>query len=172
MDIIDEKKLVLRAQIDPEAFGLLYELYYDKIFNYVLRRTGKVEVSQDITGETFLKAFKKIKAYEWKNISFGAWLYKIANHEIATYYRKGQYKAESIEALVAAGGLQVSADYNLEEEIVQAEETLNRHQEFLAYRQKIEELPVKYQEVLALRYFELKQVKEISEILVKSEGTR
>lgn len=36
---------------------------------------------------------------------------------------------------------------------------------------QLKTLPVKYQEVIALRYFEGKDIKEISEILDKSEGT-
>jgi RNA polymerase sigma-70 factor (ECF subfamily) len=36
---------------------------------------------------------------------------------------------------------------------------------------KIARLPAKYQEVISLRFFEKKQIKEIAEILVRKEGT-
>ena len=58
-----------------------------------------------------------------------------------------------------------------ETELVEAEAELKRHEEFLALHENISKLPVKYQEVITLRFFESKQLKEISEILAKREGT-
>jgi RNA polymerase sigma-70 factor (ECF subfamily) len=55
--------------------------------------------------------------------------------------------------------------------LIQAEEELRRNQEYLLLHQQLSILPSKYQEVITLRYFEKKQIKEISEILGKKEGT-
>ena len=55
--------------------------------------------------------------------------------------------------------------------IVQAEEELQKHQEFLALHEAIAKLPIKYQEVITMRYFEKKQLKDIGDILGKNEGT-
>ncbi len=48
---------------------------------------------------------------------------------------------------------------------------LQRHGEFLRLHQSICRLSLKYQEVITLRFFENKGVKEIGEILGKREGT-
>jgi RNA polymerase sigma-70 factor (ECF subfamily) len=51
------------------------------------------------------------------------------------------------------------------------EAELQKHDQFLAILRGLKELPVKYQEVIALRYFEGKENKEIVEILNINEGT-
>jgi RNA polymerase sigma-70 factor (ECF subfamily) len=63
------------------------------------------------------------------------------------------------------------ADQSPEAEILEAEEELQRNEKFLILQKSITMLPIKYQEVITLRFFENKQVKEISEILGKREGT-
>jgi len=60
-------------------------------------------------------------------------------------------------------------DMQLEKEI--AEEELKRHQDFIDVQARLKLLPIKYQEVISLKYFERKKIKEISEILGKKEGT-
>jgi RNA polymerase sigma-70 factor (ECF subfamily) len=55
-----------------------------------------------------------------------------------------------------------------DEEIV---EELARHEEFLGVQRALKMLDIKYQEVIALRYFEAKDNAQISEILGKPEGT-
>jgi RNA polymerase sigma-70 factor (ECF subfamily) len=167
----DEKELIHKSKSDPEAFSLLYEKYYDLLLNYVVRRTGNVELAKDIVSETFYKAFKKRWLFQWKGIPFSAWLYRIANNEVKQYYRKSRYQMESFERLLERSDMEPVSDYSLEEEVLRAQDELEKHQQFLFFQQKISELPVKYQEVLALRYFAEKSLKEISQIVGKPEGT-
>ena len=61
--------------------------------------------------------------------------------------------------------------HNPETEVLKAQEELKKHQDFLKIQEKISQLPIKYQEVITLRFFEKKKIKEISEILGKKEGT-
>ncbi len=166
-----EKDLVAQAKHCPEAFGRLYDQNYSAILNYCIRRTGDVELAQDITAETFVKALKNIGRYEWRGGSFSAWLYRIAGNELSSYFRKGVYKTVSLEHLRESQGFDPSSQVELEEELIAAEEQLARFQEFLSCRQKISQLPTKYQEVITLRFFACKSLKEIAEILGKPEGT-
>ncbi|MBS3975607.1 MAG: RNA polymerase sigma factor [Syntrophomonadaceae bacterium] len=166
----NEKKLVEQAKHDPAAFGRLYEQNYDSILNYALRRTGDIQVAQDITAETFLKALKDIGKFKWQNVPFSAWLFKIATNEIAAWFRKGSYKSVSLEKLRDEGFEPISGD-DVEQEAIAAQEEILRSQEFLAVRKKIDLLPQKYQEVIALRFFAGKQIAEIGQILDKPEGT-
>jgi RNA polymerase sigma-70 factor (ECF subfamily) len=52
-----------------------------------------------------------------------------------------------------------------------AEDVLERHRQFKEIQKHLHSLPVKYQEVLVLRFFESKKMSEISEILGKNENT-
>ena len=162
-----EEELVKRAQHTPQAFGELYEIYYKRIFNYALKRTANVQLALDITSITFLKAFSQIKKYRWRDVPFAAWLYRIASNEINDHYRRegGRWVA-SIESIAE---LADTSDYA--DEINQAEEELSRYEEFVLLHKKISELPVIYQEVIELKFFEKKKIREMVKILGKKEGT-
>ncbi len=161
-----EEELVKRAQHSREAFGELYELHYQRIFNYAVKRTANVQIALDITSVTFLKAFSQIKKYRWRDIPFAAWLYRIAGNEINDHFRREGRRPASIEQIAE---LADTADYI--DEINQAEEELSRHEEFLLLRQKLAELPPMYQEVIVLKFFEKKKIREMVKILGKKEGT-
>ncbi len=162
-----EEELVKRAQHSPEAFGELYEIYYQRIFNYAVKRTANVQLSLDITSTTFLKAFSQIKKYRWRDVPFAAWLYRIASNEINDHYRRqGGRRMSSIETIVE---LADTSDYA--DEINEAEDELNKHEEFILLHKKISELPFIYQEVIALKFFEKKKIREMVKILGKKEGT-
>ncbi len=170
MNLEEEKRLVKEAKTDPEAFGQLYDQYYSKIFGYVLKRTGNLEISKDIVSETFIKALKNINKFKWRNVfgfgpSFGPWLYRISSNEIANFFRR-QKPTISLNSIADP-----RFDFDLLDEIMNAEEKLKDHQEFLLIQKEIMLLPQKYQEVLVLRFFEKKKIKEIAKILGKREGT-
>ena len=168
MDLEREKALVLKAQEDVKAFGELYDEYYARIFNYVLRRTASVESAQDITSEVFFKALKNIKRFRWRGISLSSWLYRIATNETTNYFRNNRHAQCDVEAVSNNGNI---ANPSIEAELITAEAELKRNEEFLALHQNIARLSVKYQEVLTLRFFENKPLREIGEILGKREGT-
>ena len=168
MGLEQEKRLVERAKSDTEAFGELYDRYYSQIFGFVLRRTASIEAAQDVTSEVFFKALKNLRRFRWRDVPFSSWLYRIASHEIANYFRKNKHGQFRLEEVSDSINLSNSSP---ETELVEAEAELKRHEEFLALHENISKLPVKYQEVITLRFFENKQLKEISEILAKREGT-
>jgi len=171
MNSDEEKELVRQAQKTPDAFAELYDRYYPRIFGYVLRRTANLEAAQDITSETFFKALNKLWQFQWRNISFSPWLYKIATNEVNQYFRKTEYKKSvSLEELQEQG-FELLSPHDPESELIEAQEKLKQHQDFLEIQGRILQLPAKYQEVIALRFFERKQINEIAEILGKREGT-
>jgi len=167
-DLAAEQALVELAKTDAEAFGRLYDQYYQKIFGYIVHRVGNVEIAQDITSEAFFKALKSLRSFHWRNISFSSWLFRIATNEIANYYRKDKhYSGVDIDILAE----HPSNEEDVREQIMAAEDALQRNEDFTKMRAAIAELPQKYQEVIALRYFEDKQITEIAEITGKKEGT-
>jgi len=172
MDLNQEKILVDLAKKNPEAFGILFDEYYPKILGYSIKRTGDIHLAEDITAETFCKAQRKLWQFKWQGVPFSAWLYRIATNEINYYFRtKKRLNSISLEALTADGNIQFADQYNLVEELQKAEDEIARHKMFLRIKSEIDKLPIKYQEVIALRFFENKTIPEISQILDKKEGT-
>ncbi|HAS28112.1 MAG TPA: hypothetical protein DCR59_02855 [Dehalococcoidia bacterium] len=164
MDLEQEKELVFKAKTDADAFGLLYDEYYPKVFGYVLRRTASVETAKDITSEVFLKALQSIKNFRWRNIPFSAYLYRIAGNEISNGYRSNKRFIQLKQEMVNASLLS-------DDEITRVEADIQNHEDYLLLHRCIVKLPHIYQEVIVLKYFEKKPTSEICNILGKREGT-
>lgn len=170
-ELFEEKLLIEEARRDPDKFGILFDRYYQPIFNYCLRRVADVAVAQDVSSEVFYKAYKKLWQFQWKGLPFVAWLYRIANNEIKSYYRKGKRIVVSVEELREESGYEPADMADVEAELVEAEEKLLRYGKFLEVKKEIGKLDYKYQEVLHLRFFENLKIREIGEVLGKSPGT-
>jgi RNA polymerase sigma-70 factor (ECF subfamily) len=169
MNISDEKELLKRVKKDPQAFSLVYDKCYQPIFAYIFRRLGNYELARDITAETFLKAFQKIGWFEWRNIPLSAWLFRIATNEINLYFRKAKYTPSHLEETELHKYLQHEPGIETEKQAI--ERSLQENMEFNTIREQLLQLDTKYQEVIALRFFEEKSIYEISSILGKKEGT-
>lgn len=165
MTLEEEKKLIQMARRDPQAFARLYDENYPRIFSYVLKRTADLDLAQDVVSETFVKALDNLWRFRWQNVSFASWLYRIAGNEIVNAWRK----KKPVASLAALADPPFEKD--LLGEIMEAQARLADHQEFLNLQKQIRSLDTKYQAVIVLRFFEKKQLKEIAEILGKSEGT-
>jgi RNA polymerase sigma-70 factor, ECF subfamily len=168
---VNEAQLLNKIKKNPKEFGVLFDLYYKKIFGYALRRTANYDLAKDITAETFFKAFFKIKDFKWKGISLSSWLFRIATNEINYYYRKQKYSPASLDLLLENDDFDIVNKEGFEEERERIQDELNNHEDFISVQKKLGLLPVKYQEVISLKYFEEKSIKEISEILGRKEGT-
>jgi RNA polymerase sigma-70 factor (ECF subfamily) len=79
-DLLDEAELVVRAQQgDERAFDLLYEKYNNQISLYLTRMVGNDNVGNDLTQETFMRAWESLLTLR-KASRFKSWLYRIATN--------------------------------------------------------------------------------------------
>ena len=166
---MDEADLLNIIRKTPEKFSELFRLYYKPIFGYVLRRTGNFDDTADIAADTFLKAFRNINNFRYTGISVKIWLYRIATNEVNLYFRHRQ-KHNSLFERVTVEDKNIFNSY-LAEDKNEIESELQQHEQFMLILKELKTLPVKYQEVISLRYFEGKDNKEIAEILSINEGT-
>ena len=169
--VLNEEKLLKEIETDPQKFGEIYEAFYKKIFGYVFRRTTNYDAAKDITAETFLKAYSGIGKFKWRNISVLYWLYSIATNELNKYFNSRKYVPESLSRIHEEYGVDLTDYSNAESERILLEENLEKHQEFMRINDLIKKLGIKYQDVISLRFFEQKSIKEIAIILNKKEGT-
>jgi RNA polymerase sigma-70 factor (ECF subfamily) len=164
-----EKELLRQIKKDPQVFSVLYDRYYNPIFSYIFRRLGHYDQASDLTAEVFLKALHKIGQFEWRSIPISAWLYRIAANEINLACRKSKYKPRFIEDVNLHIYLQ--HEDGIETEKAALEKAFTENNEFVAVQKALLQLDEKYQEAIALRYFEDKSIKEIALITGKNEGT-
>lgn len=153
--------LVARAKKDPEVFGLLYERYVDRIYNYIYYRIGNQQSAEDLTARTFYRALKHFPRYEDRGAPFSAWLYRIAHNLVANWHRDhSRRQIVSLDKLVmlrAPDGKGPVA----ETEKLDEENTLLR---------AIRRLPPDRQQVVALKHVEQMSNAEIGQVMGRTEG--
>ncbi|RJQ37275.1 RNA polymerase sigma factor [Candidatus Microgenomates bacterium] len=95
-----QNDLAMKAKLDPEAFGQLFELLQGSIFGFILNRTGNVQDAQDLTSKTFLNAFVNIEKLEVKDgIPVASWFFTIARNQTRNFYRdQKRHNIHSLEA--------------------------------------------------------------------------
>jgi RNA polymerase sigma-70 factor (ECF subfamily) len=172
MDRQEEQAIIEQSRKDPKAFGAIFDKYYAAILRYAMHRTGNATVASDIAAETFFKALNKLHTYRVTAAPFSSWLYRIANNESSYYFRKRKYEPASYDAAREDGGFPEPASReDVEKDFMQIQQQADNNKDFVQLKGMIEIMPVKYQEVITLRFMEDKKISEIAEILGKSEGT-
>lgn len=164
-----EPELLNKIKNNPDAFSEFFKLYHKPVFGYIFRRTGNFDDAADIAADTFYKAFKHINNFSYKGISIKVWLYRIATNEVNLYFRQQQKHNSLFERIDFENKDIFNTLFN--EDKIESEKEMQKHQRFLFVQNSLKMLPIKYQEVIALRYFEGKNNSEITEILNMNEGT-
>lgn len=166
---MSERELLDKIKKNPELFSALFNLYYKPIFGYILRRSGDFDNTADLAAETFYKAFQHIHRFSYKGISVKVWLYRIATNEINMFFRNKK-KQDSLFERIDFENKKMFQLF-LQEDRMELEIELHKHEQFLTIQKQLKTLSIKYQEVISLKYFEGKSNKEIAEILNLREGT-
>ena len=165
----DEASIVERARSDPEAFGILYDQTYDRILNFIYRRTLNVSIAEELTSNTYFKALRAIGRYK-HNAPFITWLYRIALNEIRMHYRSRKNGV--------AGNGKSGWDDDIERihfpedmEDQSSDEIRSKMHDYIEVNQLLGKLPEKYRNVIVLKYIEQLTHEEISDVLGTRVGT-
>lgn len=150
LGLADERLLVEAAQRDPRQFAELYDLYFERVWTYVIRRVADRETAQDITAEVFHSALRGLPHFEWRGGGFLAWLYRIARNGIADAGRQRRREVQQV----------------VEEPCDPDPETEDAAKLYRLIRR----LPAEQQQVLELRFINEKSVAEAAAALGRSEG--
>jgi RNA polymerase sigma-70 factor, ECF subfamily len=151
----DERLLIEAAQNDPARFGDLYELHFERVYAYVVRRVGNRAETEDVTSEVFHQALANLKRFEWRGIPFAAWLFRIAANLISDRWQRSGREVDDSESIDSA---QASTP---EIEDVERRATIFR---------LVDTLPAEQRRVVVLRFVEEKSIKEVAQEIRKTEG--
>ena len=77
------------------TFESLYETYYPRIYQHALRLVRNVHDAEDVTQDTFVKAFISLPSFDPSRGSVVTWLYTIATHAAYDYKRRSQVRAST-----------------------------------------------------------------------------
>jgi RNA polymerase sigma-70 factor, ECF subfamily len=162
----DERLLIEAAQNDPACFAELYEINFERVYAYVVKRVGDRTETEDLTAEVFHQALANLKRFEWRGIPFAAWLFRIAANLISDrWQRTGREVAEDPETIesaqITAGKVESGRISPAEIDEVERRATLFR---------LVETLPTEQRRVVVLRFVEEKSIKEVAREIRKTEG--
>ena len=141
---------------DQTAFTFLLNYYWNEVYGFMLKRTENETNAEDITIETFAKAFDKIASYN-PEFQFNTWLISIAKNVHIDLLRK---KKSSL--FVEITDKEDQKAYNIADTTPSAEDELITEQNLSQLLRYIKELKPHYQEVIQLRYFQEMSYQEIA----------
>ena len=153
------KKIEKAKKGDQIAFTFLLDYFWNEVYGFMLKRTENETDAEDITIETFSKAFDKIATYN-SEFQFNTWLIAIAKNVHIDLLRK-----KKSSHFVEITDQEDQQAYNVADTSPSAEDELITEQNLSQLLQFIKQLKPHYQEVIQLRYFQELSYLEISEQL-------
>jgi RNA polymerase sigma-70 factor (ECF subfamily) len=156
----DEEILGKATQGDADAFGLLYDKYATRIYNYIYYRTGSTLDAEDITSRVFFRAMRHITNYTDRGVPFSAWLYRIAHNLVANWHRDSSRRQE----------VELEDGYQASKGDEYPEIALLESEEQNALLKLIRALPEERQHLLILKFVQHMSNAEIGQIMDRTEG--
>ena len=139
--------------MNDQIFEAFYAEYYDRVFKYIVKKTGNFHAAEDLTMDTFTACYRHFENYDESKASLGTWVFTIASNKLKNYYRGEKTFAELQENSSVSDGMEdavIEAQHlaEMRDVLADALETLNEVQ----------------QQVIVLKYFKGKNSKEIARI--------
>ncbi|HEY7817246.1 MAG TPA: sigma-70 family RNA polymerase sigma factor [Vicinamibacteria bacterium] len=163
-----DSNLVVRARDgDRDAFAEIVRSYQRRIYAVAMRMTRRHEVADDITQDTFVRAYRSLSRFELGR-PLQPWLTRIAVN-LAINYLNGVAKrerplSEDYESRVRSRETEEPLDAN-PERALESEELARDLEEAVA------KLPLEQRTVFLLKVVEEMRYEEIANLLGISEGT-
>ncbi len=159
-DVVEQVRLAQEGS--AHAFALLYDRYVDQIFAYVYHRVGHRQTAEDLVGDVFLRALRRISTFKWQGVDFGAWLMTIARNRVHDHFKSARFRLEATVEEVFDTPVEHSTD-NPEQALLSADLTQQVHD-------AIRQLKGEQAEVLYLRFIQHLNVAETAAVMGKTDG--
>ncbi|MDH7444601.1 RNA polymerase sigma factor [Aquimarina sp. 2201CG14-23] len=141
------------------SFNYLLDTFWNDVFNFQLKRTQNEYEAEDITIQSFSRAFDKIDTFK-EGYNFKTWLIQISKNIHIDLLRKKNASIRSKTTTEVDDSL-----YTIIDDAPTPEDKLITEQNLAQLLRYIKQLKPHYQEVINLRYFQELSYKEISEVL-------
>ena len=167
MEPARERDLVARSRVDSAAFGELYDWYLPRMFAFVARRVRDRAAAEDITAMTFERALTAVRRDDFRNESFGGWLYRVASNAIVDQARR---ERRAVPFGMRASDMPANADADEpgdETAMAAFAAAIDRDQ----LRRALESIPAQHRQVLVLRFLDGLEHAEVAAVLGCSRST-
>lgn len=163
MDHKTDAEIVVRVlNGDVQAFALLVEAYKRPVFNLAFRMTGSYSDADDLTQETFIRAYQKLYQFDREKKIF-TWLYTIGINLIRNHLKKKVWdlSPQTKDRFIQESQLQ---EHENGDPDLLSEDSLNR------LEKNMQRLPVDLREAMILRFHHDLTFEEIAVITGGSPG--
>lgn len=144
---------------DREAIGRLFDRYYDAVYRYSYARLANVGDAEDAAADTFDAVVRALPGFRWKGVPFEAWLFRIARSKVVDLARRRSRRA-----------LDTGLDAELADGENEPERIVQRLEERRVLMAAVERLPGPQRDVILLRFFLQRSIRETALSLRRSEG--
>lgn len=93
-ELQDERELLMRAKQDPAAVAEIYDRYADKLYGFLLKRSGHKETAEDLVSRVFTKFIEALPNIEWQGVTIGAYLYRSASNALVDHWRSASVRMD------------------------------------------------------------------------------
>ena len=166
---LDEDQTLITEIVkgDKRSFEKLMKKYNRRIYNFIYRMIRDEESSIELTQEFFIKIYTVMYKYNFQ-YKFSTWAYRICYNLVIDYIRKNQVKIDSLDTkdikqkqiLDHTGTMSKDGYQNLEKEEIKS----------IVWK-VVDTIPVKYRELILLRYLKGLKYDEIAEFTGLPVGT-
>jgi RNA polymerase sigma-70 factor, ECF subfamily len=145
---------------DLEGLAVLVERYQHRLYRYLLRLIRQPAEAEDLFQQTWLRVASQIRRFDPRR-NFDAWLFTVARNLAIDHLRR--VRPDSLDEQQAADPIYTPPALRASDPPAVDAMIAREHSRFVAVA--MEELPVLYREVLALRFEEEMKLEEIAQVL-------
>lgn len=89
MELSDRELVKHICEGREEDFNILYDRYFNRVYNYTLRKVRNPTEAEDLVQEIFYSVFTSLKSFEGRS-SLLSWIYGIMKNNINNYFRRNK----------------------------------------------------------------------------------
>ena len=150
--------MIEAAQKDPSRCAELYELHFERVYAYIARRVRDRSAAEELTSHVFHQALANLGKFKWRGAPFASWLFRIAANSIADRGQRLQRESAGESSSQFADPAAAPAP------------DLEQIERIARIYQLVGKLPWDQRYVIRLRFAEEKSIREIAQLLSRSEG--
>ena len=160
---LSDLQMVQKSLEDIEYFSCLYKKYEPILQRYIKRISfSSKEETEDILQEAYIKIWRNLYDFD-QSLKLSSWIYRIVHNETISFWRKktsyGKDQVVELDENLFKG---LSSEFEAEDQ---------QEEKSIVIQEVLQLLPIKYREVLVLKFFEMMSYEEISDVLKIPEGT-
>jgi RNA polymerase sigma-70 factor (ECF subfamily) len=141
----------------------LYKMYYSAILHLISNKVKNIELAEDLTSDTFVKAMEKMYLFDSEKSNISTWLHNISKNVIIDYYRKNKLdKHINVSEVTDETGKEI---YQFEDKRNNTVEVIENNELSKSIERAMSSLKPKYQKVAELFFIKDQPYSEIAEAL-------